>query len=239
MSTVNAEEVAKFSAMAEEWWDKKGKFRPLHQLNPTRLGYIREQSIKHLSLPDNYEPFKGKRVLDIGCGGGLLTEPMARLGANITGIDASEKNISIAKARRTKTGLDIDYRTGRIEDLTEKFDIILNMEVAEHVADPSLFLHSCANLLNPGGIMFVATINRTPKSYLFAILGAEYVLRILPKGTHDWKKFLKPSEVNKMLEKSLKLTDIKGVNYNPVNQTFKLTPDLSVNYMMVYKKENA
>ena len=239
MSTVNAEEVAKFSAMAEEWWDKKGKFRPLHQLNPTRLSYIREQAIKHLNLPDNYEPFKGVRVLDIGCGGGLLTEPMARLGANITGIDASEKNISIAKARRTKTSMDIDYRAGRIEDLTEKFDLILNMEVSEHVADPALFLGSCANLLNPGGIMVVATINRTPKSYLFAILGAEYVLRILPKGTHEWKKFLKPSEVNKMLESKLKLTDIKGVSYNPVNQTFKLTSDLSVNYMMVYKKENA
>ena len=239
MSTVNAEEVAKFSAMAEEWWDKKGKFRPLHQLNPTRLAYIRSMAIQHLNLPDNYEPFKGIRVLDIGCGGGLLTEPMSRLGANITGIDASEKNISIAKARRSKTNLEIDYRAGRIEDLTEKFDIILNMEVAEHVDNPALFLSSCADLLNPGGIMFIATINRTPKSYLFAILGAEYVLRIVPKGTHEWKKFLKPSEINKMLESRLKLTDIKGVSYNPVNQSFKLTDDLSVNYMMVYKKENA
>lgn len=223
--------------MADEWWDIKGKFRPLHQLNPTRLGYIRQQALKHFNLPDNYEPFRGLRVLDVGCGGGLLTEPMARLGANITGVDASEKNISIAKARQNKTGLNIDYRVGKIEDLTEKFDIILNMEVAEHVADPALFLRSCADLLKPNGLMFLATINRTPKSYLFAIIGAEYVLRMLPKGTHDWKKFLKPSELNRMLESKLKLQDMKGVSYNPVNQEFKLTGDVSVNYMMLYAKE--
>jgi 2-polyprenyl-6-hydroxyphenyl methylase/3-demethylubiquinone-9 3-methyltransferase len=203
-------------------------------MNPVRLSYIREQAIQHFKLPDNFEPFKGLRVLDIGCGGGLLTEPMARLGANITGIDASEKNISVAKARQAKTGLTIDYRAGRVEELTEKFDIILNMEVVEHVADQQLFLESCAQLLNPNGLMFVASINRTPKSFAFAIVGAEYVLRILPRGTHDWKKFPKPSELNAIIEPHLKLVDMKGVHYNPIGQRFSLVDDVSVNYMMLY-----
>ena len=234
MSTVNAAEVDKFSRIADEWWDENGKFKPLHQLNPVRLSYIREQAIKHFALPDNFKPFKGLKVLDVGCGGGLLTEPMARLGANITGIDASEKNISVAKARLAKTGLNIDYRAGKVEEMTEKFDIILNMEVVEHVADQKLFLESCAKLLNPKGLMFLATINRTPKSFAFAIIGAEYVLRLLPRGTHDWKKFPKPSELNSILESHLKLQDMKGVHYNPFSGSFSIVDDVSVNYMMLY-----
>lgn len=234
LSTIDEGEVDKFSRIADEWWDEKGKFKPLHQMNPVRLSYIREKSIKHFGLADDFAPFKSLSVLDIGCGGGLLTEPMARLGANITGIDASEKNIAVAKARQAKTGLEIDYRAGRVEDLTEKFDIILNMEVVEHVADQKLFLESCAKLLNPKGLMFLATINRTPKSFAFAIVGAEYVLRLLPRGTHDWKKFPKPSELNAIIEPHLKLVDMKGVHYNPFSQNFSLVDDVSVNYMMLY-----
>lgn len=236
LSTIDESEVDKFSRIADEWWDEKGKFKPLHQMNPVRLSYIREQAIKHFGLEDNFSPFKALRVLDIGCGGGLLTEPMARLGAKITGIDASEKNIAVAKARQAKTGLEIDYRAGRVEDLTEKFDIILNMEVVEHVADQKLFLESCAKLLNPKGLMFLATINRTPKSFAFAIVGAEYVLRLLPRGTHDWKKFPKPSELNAIIEPHLKLVDMKGVHYNPFSQNFSLVDDISVNYIMLYSR---
>lgn len=236
MSTVNASEVEKFSAIADEWWDEKGKFKPLHRLNPTRLKYIREQAIKHFNLPDNFAPLKGLDILDIGCGGGILSEPISRLGANLIAIDASEKNISIAKARQQKSGVNINYQHGKIEDLTQKFDIILNMEVIEHVADQKLFLESCVNLLKPNGLLFLATINRTPKSYLFAIVGAEYVLRLLPRGTHDWKKFPKPSELNKHLEGKLELKDMKGVSYNPITEEFKITDDVSVNYMMLYAK---
>jgi 2-polyprenyl-6-hydroxyphenyl methylase/3-demethylubiquinone-9 3-methyltransferase len=175
-------------------------------------------------------------VLDIGCGGGILSEPISRLGANLTAIDASEKNIQVAKARQHKSGVNINYQAGKIEDLTQKFDIILNMEVIEHVADQKFFLESCANLLKPNGLLFLATINRTPKSYLFAIVGAEYVLRLLPRGTHDWKKFPKPSELNKHLEGKLTLKDMQGVSYNPVTEEFKITDDVSVNYMMLYAK---
>ena len=227
--------------MAEEWWDEKGKFKPLHSLNPLRLSYIREKAISHFNLPDNLSPFTGLKILDIGCGGGLLSEPMARLGGEVTGIDAGEKNIAAAKAHLQTLDLKIDYRNLTAEELAKteaKFDIILNMEVIEHVADVGIFLKSCAALLKPDGMMFVATINRTVKSYLFAIIGAEYVLRLLPKGTHDWHKFLKPSEINRYSEDSgLKLKHMTGVAYNPFNEDFKFTDDVAVNYMMFYVKK--
>ncbi len=238
--TIIDSEIAKFSALAGEWWDEKGKFRPLHLLNPLRISYIREKAINQFNLPDNLTPFKGLKILDIGCGGGLLSEPMARLGGEVTGIDAAAKNVSTAKAHLAESGLNIDYRNITVEELAktgEKFDIILNMEVIEHVADIPLFLKSCATLLKPNGIMFVATINRTPKSYLFAIIGAEYVLKLLPRGTHEWKKFLKPSEINRYAGSGdLKLKHMTGVAYNPLNENFKLTDDLSVNYMMLYAR---
>lgn len=238
-STVNSDEVAKFSAIAEEWWSETGKFKPLHQMNPTRIGYVREKAIAHFGLADSLTPFTGLKILDIGCGGGLLSEPMARLGAEVTGIDASEKNIKIASLHSAKSGVAVNYKNITAEELAatgEKFDIILNMEVIEHVANVDLFLKSCAELLKPNGLMFVATMNRTAKAFAFAIVGAEYVLRLLPRGTHDWKKFLKPSEISQNTEKlGLKLHHMTGVGYNPLTQNFKLTDDVSVNYIMCFK----
>jgi len=237
-STIDSSEIAKFTAMADEWWDEKGKFRPLHLLNPIRIGYVREKAIAYFGLPDNLLPFKGLKILDIGCGGGLLSEPKARLGGEVTGIDAGEKNINIAKAHLAKSAVSVDYRNITIEELAktgEKFDIILNMEVIEHVADVSLFLKSCAEVLKPNGLMFIATINRTAKAFATAIIGAEYVLRLLPRGTHDWKKFLKPSEINSALgDEKVSLKQIVGVNYNPISEKFKISDGISVNYMMYY-----
>ncbi|PIR32086.1 MAG: bifunctional 3-demethylubiquinol 3-O-methyltransferase/2-polyprenyl-6-hydroxyphenol methylase [Alphaproteobacteria bacterium CG11_big_fil_rev_8_21_14_0_20_44_7] len=234
--TIDESEVEKFSRIADEWWDEKGKFRPLHLLNPLRIKYIRDNAIAHFKLKDNLQPLKGLKILDIGCGGGLLSVPMARLGADVTGVDASEKNIKVAQTYADREDIKINFVHGNVENLKGEFDIILNMEVVEHVADVELFLKSCANLLKPKGMMFLATINRTPKSYLFAIIGAEYILRILPKGTHDWKKFLKPSEVNRVLENDLQLEEVVGVSFNPVNENFKLTGDTNINYMMKFVK---
>lgn len=236
-NTIDESEVEKFSRIADEWWDEKGNFKPLHQLNPTRLKYIREKAFEHFDLDgDAMDVFKGLKVLDIGCGGGLLSIPMAKMGADVTGVDASEKNIEVAKIAAEKQGAKVNFKAGRVEELQGEFDIILNMEVVEHVADYKLFLDSCAKLLKPKGMMFVATINRTAKAYAFAIVGAEYVLRLLPRGTHEWKKFLKPSEINEVLGKDLELQNVIGVNYNPVTEKFKLVKDTSVNYMMHYAK---
>lgn len=238
--TVDDAEVEKFSKIADEWWNPKGNFRPLHLLNPLRIGYVKEKAAEFFGFDnESLKPLKGLKILDIGCGGGLLSIPMSRLGAEVTGVDASSRNIEIAKAAAKKQNVKLDFKATTVEELAEgkqKFDIILNMEVAEHVADVKLFLESCANLLKPKGMMFVATINRTPKSYLFAIVGAEYILRILPKGTHSWKKFLKPSEINKILGKSLELKDVIGVSFNPANESFKLVKDTNVNYMMCYER---
>jgi 2-polyprenyl-6-hydroxyphenyl methylase/3-demethylubiquinone-9 3-methyltransferase len=237
-STIDKAEVEKFSRIADEWWDEGGKFKPLHQMNPVRLGYIREQIVgaDNTSLT----PFKGLRVLDIGCGGGLLSIPMARLGAEVVGVDASERNIEVAKIAAQKQNVSVDFRASSAENLAssgEKFDIILNMEVVEHVADVPAFLGACAAMLKTKGTMFIATINRTPKSYIFAIVGAEYVLRLLPRGTHDWKKFLRPSEINNLLvPQGLRLTNEVGVNFNPFSEKFNLTSDLSVNYIMKYER---
>ena len=243
--SVDPSEIANFAAMADEWWDERGKFKPLHKFNPIRIGYIRDTVIAHfgLSLDDaviSLRPFEGLRILDIGCGGGLLSEPMARLGGTVVGADASEKNIQIAALHAEKSGLNIDYRHTTAEALAEageQFDVILNMEVIEHVADIDGFVAACSKLLKPGGIMFIATLNRTAKSFAFAIVGAEYVLRWLPKGTHNWRKFLKPSEVARLVRANgLTLRDMAGATYNPIEDRWRLSRDYSVNYMLAAVK---
>ena len=236
-ASVDADEIAKFAAMAEAWWDPNGKFRPLHQLNPTRLRFIRDRVCAHLGRdPLAARPLEGLRVLDIGCGGGLLCEPLTRLGAQVTGIDAASKNIEIARHHAAETGLEIDYRCLAAEDLVEAgadFDLVLNMEVVEHVADVDGFLAACGALVAPGGASVAATLNRTPKSYLLAIVGAEYVLRWLPRGTHDWRKFLRPSELVAHLRRAgLEVREMTGVTYNPLNAAWRLSRDLDVNYMV-------
>ncbi len=240
--SVNQDEVEKFSAMADEWWDETGKFKPLHKFNPVRIKYIRDNLIEHFGLDERSDqPLKGLKILDIGCGGGLLSVPMARLGAEMTSVDASEKNIKIAKAYAEKNLKEnINFLHSSAEKLAStgaEFDVILNMEVIEHVEDVSSFMRSCCDMLKKGGLQFVATLNRTPKSYLFAIIGAEYVLRWLPQGTHEWSKFLKPSEINNMFESNgLKLKSSTGVKYNPLKDDFNLNKDLSVNYILIGEK---
>ncbi len=241
-STIDQEDVDRFSAMAAEWWDPKGKFKPLHKFNPVRLRYIRETVNEQFGLDPKADlPFKGLRILDIGCGGGLLCEPMARLGASVVGADASERNIEVAKIHAGQSGLDIDYRASTAEDLLadgEKFDVILNMEVVEHVADVDLFLKSCAEMVKPGGIMFIATINRTAKARALAIFMAENVLRWLPKGTHDYEKLVKPSEIDAALQGTgVSAIAKSGVFYNPLADEWRLSRDMDVNYMVVTKRE--
>ena len=239
-TTINKEEIQKFSKLAEEWWDVNGKFKPLHMFNPIRIEYITEQIKKHYNIENNKSNFlNGLNILDIGCGGGLISEPMARLGANVTGIDASEKNVRVASLHSKKNGLDIKYINSSPEKLqnTIKFDIILNLEVVEHVDNVNLYVKSCHRLLKKGGMMFTATINRSFSSYLKAIIGAEYVLRWLPIGTHDWNKFLKPEELENFLNQEKFLTlDITGLKFNPLTQKWKNTKDLSVNYIICSKK---
>lgn len=240
--TIDPKEVQKFSDMAETWWDPTGPFKPLHRFNPTRLGYIREHICTHFNLDASSDnALEGLKLLDIGCGGGLLCEPLTRQGASLTGVDASEKNIKTASVHAKEQGLKIDYRATTAEELLSThegaFDVVLNMEVVEHVADVPAFLAASAKLLRPGGLMFVATLNRTAKSYAFAIIGAEYVMRWLPKGTHDWRKFLKPEEViAHMSRNTLQLNSENGVSYNPLKQTFSVSDDLSVNYMLSFTK---
>lgn len=236
-TTIDPAEVAKFEAMAAEWWDPTGKFKPLHMLNPCRLDYITRQIAAEFDRDlDNDLPFKGLRILDIGCGGGLLSEPMARLGADVVGADAAERNIPVAQVHAEQSGLSIDYRHTTAEALVEageQFDAILNMEVVEHVADPLAYLGACQALLNPGGLHICSTINRNAKSFAMAIVGAEYVMRWLPKGTHEWNKFLTPDELFELLEKSgLSPVDRKGLVFNPVAWTWSVSDrDLSVNYV--------
>ncbi len=235
--SVDPDEVAKFAAMAETWWDPSGKFRPLHQLNPVRLRFIRDRVCAHLGRdPLAPRPLEGLRLLDVGCGGGLLCEPLTRLGAHVTGIDAAGENIRIAGHHAAESGLEIDYRHAAAEDLAEAgetFDVVVNMEVVEHVAEPGAFLETCAALVGPGGASVIATLNRTPKSFLLAIVGAEYVLRWLPRGTHDWRKFLRPSELAAHLRRAgLAIEVMTGVGYNPLDATWRLSRDLDVNYMV-------
>jgi len=236
--TVDADEVAFFAKIADTWWDPHGPFRPLHLLNPTRLAYIRREVEQHFSLTENSEtPYKGLRFLDIGCGGGLISEPVSRLGADVVAVDASEKNIKTASLHAEQSSLTIDFRNTTAESLVEKnelFDVIINMEVVEHVADVDAYLTACKNLLKPGGIMLLSTINRTMKAYLFAIIGAERVLRWLPVGAHDWNKFLTPEELANALEKTgLTPSQPTGFVMNPLSQKWRLDDqDASVNYAM-------
>lgn len=235
-NTVDPAEIAKFEAMAAEWWDPKGKFKPLHMLNPCRLDYITRQIAGEFDRDLSTDlPFKGLRILDIGCGGGLLSEPMARLGATVVGADAAERNIPVARIHAEQSGLDIDYRFTTAEamaDADEQFDAVINMEVVEHVADPLAYLTACQTLLKPGGLHICSTINRNPKSYVMAIIGAEYVMRWLPKGTHEWNKFITPDELFELLKNAgLRPVDRQGFVFNPLGFTWSLSDrDLSVNY---------
>jgi 2-polyprenyl-6-hydroxyphenyl methylase/3-demethylubiquinone-9 3-methyltransferase len=239
-STINKEEIQKFSKLADEWWDVNGKFKPLHMFNPIRIEYITEKIKQHFQINDNKAKFlNGLNILDIGCGGGLISEPMARLGGKITGIDASKKNIQVAKMHSIKSNLKINYLNKSPEQLEnlEKFDVILNLEIVEHVDNVGLYIKSCYNLLKKDGLMFTATLNRSLISYLKAIIGAEYILKWLPIGTHDWNKFLKPEELEKLLHNQKFVTkDIKGLDFNPILNKWKRSDNLSVNYIISSSK---
>jgi 2-polyprenyl-6-hydroxyphenyl methylase/3-demethylubiquinone-9 3-methyltransferase len=243
-TTIDAAEVERFSAMAAEWWDPSGKFRPLHKFNPVRLAYIRDQVAARFGRdPHAAKPFEGLRILDIGCGGGLLCEPMARLGAEVVGVDPSETNIEVAKLHAAESRVEVDYRATTAEELAdagEKFDVVLNMEVVEHVADVGLFVERCAEMVKPGGIMFVATINRTLKALGLAIVGAEYVLRWLPRGTHQYGKLVRPEELeNALADAGMAIADRTGVTYNPLADRWQRSRDMDVNYMLMAEKAGA
>jgi 2-polyprenyl-6-hydroxyphenyl methylase/3-demethylubiquinone-9 3-methyltransferase len=242
--SIDPAEVAKFSAMAAEWWNPEGKFAPLHKFNPVRLDFIRREAAARFDRDaKSLKPFEGLSLLDIGCGGGLLSEPMARLGFAVTGADASEKNIGTAKAHAAESGVQVVYRATSAEALVEEglsFDVVLNMEVVEHVADVGAYLSACARLLKPGGITLVATLNKTFKSLALAKIGAEYVLGWLPRGTHDWDRFIPPAELHAELQQSgLTIMKTQGVSFDPLNWDWKLSADVGVNYMMVAAKPAA
>jgi 2-polyprenyl-6-hydroxyphenyl methylase/3-demethylubiquinone-9 3-methyltransferase len=242
-SSIDPDEVARFSAVADQWWDPKGKFAPLHKFNPIRLGFIREQALARFDRDAKAaRPFEGLRLLDIGCGGGLLSEPMTRLGFQVTGVDASERNIGVARVHAERSGLKIDYRASTAEALLAAkepaFDLILNMEVIEHVAEPKAYLADCTRLLKPGGLMIVATLNRTLRSLAFAKIGAEYVLGWLPKGAHDWSKFLTPDELIAMAATpGLKVDGPFGVAYDPLRDGWSRSSDCAINYMITVLRE--
>jgi 2-polyprenyl-6-hydroxyphenyl methylase/3-demethylubiquinone-9 3-methyltransferase len=239
-TTINKEEIQKFSKLADEWWDVNGKFKPLHMFNPIRIEYITDKIKQHFKInAGNLNYLKGLNILDIGCGGGLISEPMARLGGRVTGIDASEKNIKVAKIHAKKNELKINYLNKSPEELEnkDKFDIILNLEIVEHVDNVGLYIESCYNLLKKDGLMFTATLNRSFMSYLKAIIGAEYIMRWLPIGTHDWNKFLKPEELEKQLQdKKFSMVEIKGLEFNPLLNKWKKSNNLSVNYIIASSK---
>ena len=239
-TTINKEEIQKFSNLADEWWDVKGKFKPLHMFNPIRIEYITEKIKHHFELErKKTNSLNGLKILDIGCGGGLISEPMARLGGSVTGIDASEKNIKVAKIHAKKNNLKINYLNKSPEHLQdiEKFDVILNLEIVEHVENINLYIESCYKLLKKGGLMFTATLNRSLMSYLKAIIGAEYILRWLPVGTHDWNKFIKPEELEELLlDKKFSAIDVKGLEFNPILSKWKKSDNLSVNYIICSTK---
>ena len=238
-NTINKKEIEKFSKIAEEWWNPNGKFKPLHKFNPIRIAYIKDNIIETFKINKNKSPLKKLKILDIGCGGGLLSEPMCRLGADVTAIDASEKNINVAKLHANQNNLNINYICTSPEKMKIKnhFDVILNMEIVEHVEDVDFFLKTCSGLLKKNGIMFVATLNKTLKSYIFAIIGAEYILRWLPIGTHEWEKFLKPEELISALKKyDLSLDKINGMQFNILTDRWKVSTDKSVNYIAKFIK---
>ena len=239
MNSINKKEIEKFSRIAEEWWNPDGKFKPLHNFNPIRIKYIKDNIIKNFNIRSLDKPLKNIKILDIGCGGGLLSEPMCRLGASVVGIDASKKNIEVAKFHAKKNKLKIDYKVASPERLKTKikFDVILNMEIVEHVEDIDFFIKESAKLLKKNGVMFVATLNKTLKSYAFAIIGAEYILKWLPIGTHDWEKFIKPNNLIKISEKNgLSLKRLDGMKFNILDGSWKVSNDTSVNYIVKLKK---
>jgi 2-polyprenyl-6-hydroxyphenyl methylase/3-demethylubiquinone-9 3-methyltransferase len=240
VTTVDSTEVAKFDAMAEAWWDPHGDFKPLHILNPTRIAFIRDVAGRHFGREPGDRPLDGLTLCEIGCGGGLLTEPMRRLGADVTGVDPSVRNIGIARRHAETGGLKITYLQCAAEDMVERgesFDIVLAMEVVEHVANVDVFIASCAQLVKPGGLVFLATLNRTAKAFAMAIVGAEYVMRWLPRGTHDWRKFVKPSELAHPLRRAgFAIEQLTGVTYNPLADRWSLSRDLDVNYMLAAKR---
>tara|TARA_B110000967_G_scaffold183993_1_gene203084 strand:+ start:981 stop:1703 length:723 start_codon:yes stop_codon:yes gene_type:complete len=239
MNTINKKEIEKFSKIAEEWWSPNGKFKPLHKFNPIRIKYIKDNIIKNFQLNKKDEPLKNIDILDIGCGGGLLSEPMSRLGANVVGIDASEKNINIAKFHAKKNRIKIQYICASPENLKikKKFDVILNMEIVEHVEDINFFLKKSSEFLKEDGLMFVATLNKTLKSYIFAIVGAEYILKWLPIGTHEWEKFVKPEKLNEMAKNHyLELENLDGMKFNLLTDKWSLSSDKSINYIAQFKK---
>ena len=238
-NTINKEEIEKFNTMAEEWWDPEGKFKPLHKFNPVRIEYIKNNIVKEFNIKQKIKPLKNLEILDIGCGGGLLSEPISRLGGKVTGIDASNKNLNIARAHAIKNNLKIDYICSSPEKLKfkKKYDVILNMEVVEHVENINLFINACSSLLKKNGIMFLATINKTLKSYAFAIIGAEYILNWLPVGTHDWFKFVDPNELSLICKKNrLKLLDIKGMKFSIFQNEWSIIENTDVNYISKFKK---
>ena len=239
MNSVNKKEIEKFSKMAEEWWDPNGKFKPLHKFNPIRIKYIKENIIKHFKLKNSIKPLKSINILDIGCGGGLLSEPMTRLGAKVIGIDASKKNIEIAKFHSKKNKLKIDYFCKSPENLKnkKKFDVVLNMEIIEHVENVNFFINASSKLLKKNGIMFIATLNKTLKSYVFAIIGAEYIMKWLPIGTHDWEKFVPPKDLIEISKKNnLVLEKLDGMEYNLIEDNWKISSNTSVNYITKFIK---
>jgi 2-polyprenyl-6-hydroxyphenyl methylase/3-demethylubiquinone-9 3-methyltransferase len=240
-STIDPKEIEKFTKMADEWWSPTGKFKPLHKFNPIRISYLRKKISQHFSLDEkSLTPFKDLKILDVGCGGGLISEPFTRMGAQVTGIDAGEKNIKVAQLHAEKSGLKIHYQNTTSEDLSkkaEKFDVVFALEIIEHVADVEKFIESCSTLVKPNGLLFIATINRNLKSLALAKVAVEYILRWLPAGTHDWKKFLKPSEINEIAEKqNLKLQEIRGFHYNILKDEWSENDNLDVNYAMIFEK---
>ena len=239
MNTINKKEIEKFSKIAAEWWDPNGKFKPLHKFNPIRIKYIKDNIIKKFNLNSSNKPLKTINILDIGCGGGLLSEPMSRLGASVVGIDASKKNIEVAKFHAKKNKLKINYicASPEILKIQKKFDVILSMEIVEHVEDINFFIKKSSELLKKNGLMFIATLNKTLKSYMFAIVGAEYILRWLPIGTHDWNKFIKPDELIKVTKiNNLKLEKLDGINFDLLTNEWNLSSNNSVNYIAKFKK---
>ena len=238
-NTINKKEIEKFSKIAEEWWDPEGKFKPLHKFNPIRISYIKNNIIQSFKLKNKNKPLEKVKILDIGCGGGLLCEPMSRLGADVVGIDASDKNIKVAKLHAKKNNLDINYLCTTPENFKTdiKFDVILNMEIVEHVENVDFFLKSSSELLRKNGVMFVATLNKTLKSYLFAIIGAEYILNWLPIGTHEWEKFIKPQDLTNILKKyKLNLEKLDGMKYNLFKDEWAVSKDKSINYISKFIK---
>ncbi len=237
MSTVNPEEINNFTSQAHQWWNETGPFKPLHKINPVRLSFLRSEIMAHFSRESvDTQPLKGLKILDVGCGGGLLCEPLARLGAEVTGLDAGQENIDVATKHAKDADLEITYRCQTSEDLATtgaQFDVVTALEIVEHVADVDLFVKSCSDLVHPGGQLFMSTLNRTLKSYALGIVAAEYLLRWVPKGTHQWSKFLEPAELSEHLEKNgLHLQSLKGLSLDPFTNTWKLSDDLDVNYLL-------